>query len=124
MSIQAIDHVQLSYPAGQDARLRDFYGRLVGLSEVGTPGKAPLRFRAGRQRIDLLPTENWLPAPATAHLAFETTELIPLRKRLLDAGFALDETRPLPGHLRFYVTDPAGNALEFLQPDPSQGQTV
>lgn len=118
MTIRSIDHAQLSFPSGKEAELRDFYGRLVGLSEVGTPGKGPLRFRAGPQRIDLLPTENWVPAPATAHLAFHVQDLPSLKRKLVAAGFALDESRPLPGHLRFYVNDPAGNALEFLEPAP------
>lgn len=124
MAIRSIDHAQLSFPAGSEVEVRNFYGRLLGLSEIGRPGHAPLRFLAGRQRIDLLASENWLPAPATAHLAFETTNLIELRRRLIDAGFDLDEHRALPGYLRFYVRDPAGNSLEFLQPDPSQAGTV
>ena len=117
MTIRSIDHAQLSFPHGKEAELRDFYGRLVGLSEVGTPGKGPLRFRAGPQRIDLLPTENWVPAPATAHLAFHVQDLPSLKRKLVAAGCALAESRPLPGHLRFYVNDPAGNALEFLEPE-------
>jgi catechol 2,3-dioxygenase-like lactoylglutathione lyase family enzyme len=117
MTIRFIDHAQLSFPSGKEGELRDFYGRLIGLGEVGTPGKGPLRFRAGAQRIDLLPTENWVPAPATAHLAFEVHDLASLRRKLLAAGFELDESRPLPGHRRFYVNDPAGNALEFLEPE-------
>lgn len=124
MTIHAIDHVQLSFPARRESELRNFYVLLLGLTEIGTPGRGPLRFRAGAQRIDLLPTENWVPTPASSHLAFEVTDLVGLRRRLLAAGHPLDESRPLPGHLRFYVNDPAGNALEFLQPDPSQGQTV
>jgi catechol 2,3-dioxygenase-like lactoylglutathione lyase family enzyme len=118
MTVRSIDHAQLSFPQGKEAELRDFYGRLLGLSEMGTPGRGPLRFRAGAQRIDLLPTENWVPAPATAHLAFEVQDLADLRRRLIAAGLALDESRPLPGHLRFYVNDPAGNALEFLEAVP------
>jgi catechol 2,3-dioxygenase-like lactoylglutathione lyase family enzyme len=115
MTVQAIDHVQLSFPQGKESELRDFYGRLVGLGEVGTTGRGPLRFRAGAQRIDLLPMENWVPPPATAHLAFSVSDLPALRQRLVAAGFTPDESRPLPGHLRFYLQDPAGNALEFLE---------
>ena len=116
MPIRSIDHVQLSFPSDKEAELRDFYGSLVGLSDVVcSPGHRPLRFRAGAQRIDLLPTDNWVPAPATAHLAFAVEDLPSLRRKLLAAGFALDESRPLPGHQRFYVHDPAGNTLEFLQ---------
>ena len=39
------------------------------------------------------------------------------RSRLLLAQLPLVENRALPGYLRFYVKDPAGNQLEFLEPD-------
>ena len=76
-----------------------------------------LRFVAGTQRIDLVPTEHWQPAPAVSHLAFEVQDLPALRHRLLQAELPLVEARALPGYLRFYVKDPAGNQLEFLEPD-------
>jgi len=124
MSIHAINHVQLAFPAGREAEVRRFYGGLVGLTELKQQGGKTLRFVAGQQRIDLVPTENWLPAPATSHLAFEVKDLPSLRSRLLDAQLRLEESRPLSGHRRFYVDDPAGNQLEFLEPDPSQASTV
>jgi catechol 2,3-dioxygenase-like lactoylglutathione lyase family enzyme len=124
MSIHSINHVQLAFPAGREADMRHFYGSLVGLTELRQQGGKTLRFVAGRQRVDLIPTENWLPAPATSHLAFEVKDLPGLRSRLLDAQLQLEESRPLPGHRRFYVGDPAGNQLEFLEPDPSQAGTV
>ena len=39
---------------------------------------------------------------------------------LLQAELPLVENRALPGYLRFYVKDPAGNQLEFLEPDHTQ----
>ncbi len=124
MSIHSIHHVQLGFPAGQQALVRHFYGELLGLKEfrLGGTGNA-LRFYAASQRVDLVPVPDWTPAPATqsSRLAFEVQNLPGFRARLLDAGLQIDETRPLPGHLRFYANDPAGNPLEFLEPDLSQG---
>jgi catechol 2,3-dioxygenase-like lactoylglutathione lyase family enzyme len=124
MSIHSINHVQLAFPSGQEAGVRRFYGGLVGLTELRQQGGKTLRFVAGPQRIDLVPTENWLPAPATSHVAFEVKDLPALRSRLLEAQVELEESRPLPGHRRIYVNDPAGNQLEFLEPDSSQAGTV
>jgi catechol 2,3-dioxygenase-like lactoylglutathione lyase family enzyme len=125
MGIHAINHVQLAFPAGEEAEVRRFYGALVGLTELRhAAANDTLRFVAGSQRIDLIPTENWRPPPATSHLAFEVRNLPQLRNRLIDAQLLVEEHRPLPGYLRFRVKDPAGNQLEFLEPDPSQVQTV
>ncbi|MDB5931969.1 MAG: glyoxalase [Polaromonas sp.] len=119
MTIHAINHVQLAFPAGQEAAIRHFYTDLLGLTELGFTTGPALRFNAGGQRLDLLPASAWQPPSALPHLAFEVTDLPRLRARLLGASLALDESRPLPGHLRFYAQDPAGNQLEFLQPEPS-----
>lgn len=123
MSIHSINHVQLGFPAGQQARVRHFYSDLLGLKEFRAGGGHALRFLAGSQRVDLVPVSDWKGTPAPSHLAFEVQNLPGFRAKLLDAGFELDESRPLGGHLRFYVNDPAGNTLEFLEPDLSQEHT-
>lgn len=124
MGIHAIHHAQLAFPAASHAEVRHFYGALVGLTELKIPQSQTLRFIAGSQRLDLVPHEDAQRPQAGAHLAFEVQGLPQLRQRLLQAGIALDEKRPLPGHVRFYVQDPAGNQLEFLEPDPTQEQPV
>lgn len=124
MSIHSINHVQLGFPAGQQSIVRHFYTQLLGLKEFRAGTGSTLRFYAGPQRVDLVPVPNWQSQTSPTHLAFEVQNLPGFRARLLEAGFTLDEENPLAGHLRFYVNDPAGNTLEFLEPDPSQGNTV
>ena len=116
MAIHSINHVQLAFPAGAEVPIRRFYASLLGLPEVRLQAGNTLRFAAGTQRIDLVPTDQWQPPPAVSHLAFEVQDLPALRNRLLQAELALVENRALPSYLRFYVKDPAGNQLEFLEP--------
>ncbi|QHE76903.1 VOC family protein [Hydrogenophaga sp. PBL-H3] len=123
MSIHSINHVQLGFAAGQQSQVRHFYSELLGLTEFKAAGGNALRFFAGPQRVDLVPVTDWHGTPAPAHLAFEVQNLPGFRAKLIDAGYELDESRPLGGHLRFYVNDPAGNTLEFLEPDLSQEHT-
>lgn len=124
MSVHSINHVQLGFPAGRHAQLRHFYSDLLGLTEVGTGDGKTLRFQAGTQRIDLVPVNDWRPPSQLPHLALEVRNLQGLRAKLSDAGLALDESRILPGHLRFYAQDPAGNGLEFLEPVGGQGRAA
>ena len=121
MAIHSINHVQLAFPAGAEGQIRSFYSALLGLTELrhAATGNA-LHFAAGAQRIELVPTERWAAAPVVSHLAFEVDNLPELRGRLLQAELPLVENRALPGYLRFYVKDPAGNQLEFLEPDTEQ----
>ncbi|RYF25006.1 MAG: glyoxalase [Comamonadaceae bacterium] len=125
MAIHSINHVQLAFPAGAEGQIRNFYTTLLGLPELSHPeASKALHFAAGPQRIELVPTERWAPVPVVAHLAFEVDNLPELRGRLLQAELPLVENRALPGYLRFYVKDPAGNQLEFLEPDTEQEFTV
>ena len=118
MEIQSIHHAQLPFAASERAAIRAFYNGLLGLLERTHPESSTQRFDAGQQRLDLVPSSHGAVVPEPAHLAFEVRDLPNLRQRLLDAGYALDESRALPGHHRFYVRDPAGNPLEFLEPLP------
>lgn len=122
MNAFAIDHVQLGFAAAQWTIVRHFYTHVLGLPELNesSPGRT-LRLIAGEQRIDLVPADPWEPPPASGHLALLVRNLAGVRAKLQAAGFPLDETRPLPGHLRFYVSDPAGNAIELLEPVPREG---
>jgi catechol 2,3-dioxygenase-like lactoylglutathione lyase family enzyme len=120
----SINHVQLGFAAAQRQAVRRFYAQLLGLSLSRQQGGDTLRFIAGAQRVDLAPVKVWQTPTEVAHLAFEVEDLPALRARLLGDGLELDEARPLAGHLRFYVRDPADNVLEFLQPDASQAGTL
>lgn len=121
MSVQSIDHVQLPYQGALQAQLRHFYGHLLGLPEVRLDARPTLRFAAGPQRIDLVQGEHEAPLAAPGHLALRVRNLPSLRAALLDAGLAVDETHPLPGHWRLYVDDPAGNTVELLEPADDTG---
>lgn len=119
MNIQSINHVQLPFQPGQEAHMRRFYGELLGLHETPPHGGRALHFLAGAQRIDLVPTARTSDGgvAGAAHLAFEVSDLPQLRWRLLSDNCQLIENQALPGYLRFYVKDPAGNQLEFIEPD-------
>lgn len=118
MDIQAINRVQLPYPPQLQHAVQHFYGELLGLTLMPQPAEPVLRFAARGQRVDLVATEQ-VPAPSTGltQLSFEVQGLPQLRSRLLEAEFSLEEHQPLPGYLRFFVHDPAGNRLEFVEPD-------
>ena len=117
MTIQSISRVQLQYPVGLETEVSHFYGELLGMAPVRIPAGPSLRFAARGQRVELLPVQGQPAAPV--HLAFEVEDLPTLRNRLLDAALPLEESTALPGYLRFSVKDPAGNQLEFIEPDPT-----
>lgn len=118
MDIQAINRVQLPFPPGLQQQVTHFYGELLGLTRMPVPVGEVLRFAARGQRVDLVPTDAAPPpAPGFTPLSFEVQGLPQLRRRLIEAALEIEEHQPLPGYLRFFVRDPAGNRLEFVEPD-------
>ena len=113
-----IDHVQLAAPAGCEDAARDFYGRILGLSELSKPEALRNRggcwFQCGTHQIHIGVDANFRPAKK-AHPAIAVRDLRELRQRFTAAGIALQDDDAIPGSWRFYAEDPWGNRLEFVQ---------
>jgi catechol 2,3-dioxygenase-like lactoylglutathione lyase family enzyme len=122
MSGLALDHLQLAMPRGRETEARAFYGDILGLKELTKPPNLAVRggvwFALGSQQLHLGVEQDFRPAKK-AHPAFLANDLEDLRGRLQSKGFAPYEDEPLVGYDRFYVADPFGNRLEFLQPKRS-----
>ncbi|MBN9434889.1 MAG: VOC family protein [Bosea sp.] len=119
MPIVGLDHVQIAMPRGAEALAREFYGGLLGLAEIPKPVNLAKRggvwFALGDRQLHLGVEEPFNSA-RKAHPAFRVDDLESLRGRLRAAGHQPVEDEPLPGYRRFYLADPFGNRLEFLEP--------
>jgi catechol 2,3-dioxygenase-like lactoylglutathione lyase family enzyme len=119
--VYSIHHVQLAMPPGEEAQARQFFGDVLGMSEVEKPPELAMRggvwFRAGRLELHLGVEADFAPA-RKAHPGILTDDLDALRSQLNEAGWECEPDGSLPGFRRFYVHDCFGNRLEFLQPDP------
>jgi catechol 2,3-dioxygenase-like lactoylglutathione lyase family enzyme len=121
MRLEAIDHVQLAMPRGEEEAARRFYGALLGLPEQPKPPELAKRggcwFESDAVKVHL-GVEEPFRAARKAHIAFKVDDVASLAARARDAGFEAVEDRDLPGHERVFVFDPFGNRLEFLRPLP------
>ena len=122
MSILAVHHVQLAMPAGGEAQARTFYARVLGLAEVPKPTTLAARggvwFGNGAIQLHLGVEGKFRPA-RKAHPALLVDDLDTLEAACAAAGFPPQRDGELPGYARFYVEDPFGNRLEFLQVQPT-----
>lgn len=118
MQIEALNHVQLAMPPGQEEAARRFYAGLLEIPEVRKPTHLGKRggcwFERGALRVHLGVDQDFHPA-RKAHPAFTVTGLALLIERLIEAGFEVTEDQPLAGYNRCYVADPFGNRLEFME---------
>ncbi len=116
----SIHHIQLTAPRDCHEPARKFYGELLGLREMEKP--PDLKKRGGvwfelssGQQVHIGVAENFSPAKK-AHPAFVVANLNALREKLNAAGYATQDDDLFIGYNRFYVHDPFGNRIEFIEP--------
>ena len=118
-TLQAIDHVQLAMPRGEEEAARGFYAALLGLPEQPKPPELAKRggcwFESDAVKLHLGVEEPFRPA-RKAHIAFKVGDVASLAARARAVGFEVVDDEDLPGHERIYIYDPFGNRLEFLRP--------
>ena len=118
MEFLDIHHVQLAMPAGAEAVAEGFYADLLGLSRLDKPealrGRGGCWFGSSHLQVHLGVDPNFAPA-RKAHPAFLVSALEPLERRLETAGVPIVRDTQLLGYRRFYVADPFGNRLEFIE---------
>jgi catechol 2,3-dioxygenase-like lactoylglutathione lyase family enzyme len=123
--IVGLDHVTIQIDDG-DGALRhalEFYVDLLGLEPLDRPantdnGRPGAWLQCGpHQQLHIITG-----AGATAenrvsrrHPAFRVANLEELRKRLVAAGVEIIAGNRFPGQERFFIRDPSGNRLEFVE---------
>lgn len=116
--ITGFDHIQLAIPPDSENEARKFYGELLGLTEVPKPdslaGRGGCWFEGTGVALHLGVQSDFVPAHK-AHPAFLVTDLVACRQTLERAGIVVTLDETIPGVKRFYVLDPFGNRLEFIQ---------
>lgn len=118
-TFERLHHVQLAIPPGAEEACRQFWGQILGLTELDKPPDLASRggcwFGDGGLEVHLGVEADFRPA-RKAHPGIEVSELTALAARLSAAGIKVSVDDGLPGYDRFYAADPFGNRLEFLQP--------
>ncbi|MGI2293718.1 VOC family protein [Paenibacillus sp. GXUN7292] len=115
-----IDHVQLAAPEGCETAARHFYNGLLGWAEIPKPEALRKRggvwFQCGTHQVHIGIQKQFVPAEK-AHPAFQVQNLDELRSHLIRNNLQVvdDDARAEEGVKRFYLNDPFGNRLEFLE---------
>jgi catechol 2,3-dioxygenase-like lactoylglutathione lyase family enzyme len=117
--ISGLHHVQLAVPPGSEPALRQFYGGVLGMTEIPKPAALTSRggvwFRSGTAELHLGVEAGFRPA-RKAHPGLLVDDLDRIVARLAEAGHSVRPDDLLPGYRRCYVDDPCGNRLELLTP--------
>ncbi|WP_066193539.1 MULTISPECIES: VOC family protein [Gracilibacillus] len=113
-----IDHVQLAAPENSEEAARTFFADILGMEEIEKPENLKKRggvwFQCGAQQLHIGIQQGFAPA-TKAHPAFAIKDIHQWKEKLTNNGVVIKEDEPLEGAERFYVDDPFGNRLEFLE---------
>ncbi|MHA6483528.1 VOC family protein [Paenibacillus sp. strain BS8-2] len=115
-----LDHVQLAAPEGCETEARNFFFNLLGWMEIPKPEILKKRggvwFQCGIHQVHVGVQKDFAPA-TKAHPAFHVQNLDELREYLSQNNIQIidDDARADEGVKRFYLNDPFGNRLEFLE---------
>jgi len=122
--IVGLDHVNLLVDAGDDAlpKARALYEALLELEPLERPantdsGRPGAWYQCGPQQLHLTTEKDASVVNQTSrrHPAFRVANLEAMRQRLENAGIEIIAANRFPGQERFFVRDPWGNRLEFVE---------
>lgn len=120
IKFRRLNHVTIAVPAGEQDRVREFYGSVLGLSEL--PRNEALQSHYALIWFQLLDFQlhlhlitPWVDPPATRHVALEVRDLAKVREYLESKGVTIREAVAMPDRVRFYLLDPFGNSFEFIE---------
>ncbi|MCE0524035.1 MAG: VOC family protein [Methylacidiphilales bacterium] len=120
LNAKRLNHVTIAAPAGEHAKVRAFYGDLLGLEEVPRPDALNavydlmwFKFLDILLHIDFSPP--WNKPAENRHIALEIEDLPSLRRYLESKNATIREAVVMPDRDRFYLLDPFGNYFELLE---------
>ena len=117
--VTSLHHVNVTVPPELEAAAKDFYGQLLGLTQVPKPAAARQTgawYQIGANQLHLSVEDEDHGPLSTRHVCLIVSDLNESAERFRAAGVEIvADPRPVPGTNRFYVRDPAGNQLEIVQ---------
>jgi catechol 2,3-dioxygenase-like lactoylglutathione lyase family enzyme len=118
-TLPRIQHVSIHRPSGEASTqaARDFYGDVVGLTEVAVPetlaGRDLIWYQLGNTELHVFIEDFADGGGQEHHLCIAVEDVEAMRLRLEAEGHATRDTTPIPGRPRFFCHDPFGNLVEF-----------
>lgn len=118
-----LDHCQLACPPDSEALSRQFYGGVLGMTEIAKPAALAVRggcwFAGYGTELHLGVEADFRPA-RKAHPAIRVNDLELVADRLRAAGQPVSiDDQEIPERRRFHCHDPHGNRLEFVADTPA-----
>jgi catechol 2,3-dioxygenase-like lactoylglutathione lyase family enzyme len=114
INYKRLDHILISIPVGKTQEARTFYRDVMGLKEIhGNHPKDAIWFDIADIQLHI--REEELQTISDRHPAFEITDLDEAKSYFKQKGVTLSFSSDIDGRQRFFIRDPFGNRIEFLE---------
>ena len=117
--ILSVHHVQIIVPRGAEDKAREFYCRVLGLTEISKPDALKDRggfwLGVGDRQVHVGVEDSIAANRGKAHVAYLVDDIEASKARLREHEIEITDGIPIPGYSRFEFRDPFGNRVEFLQ---------
>ncbi len=114
-----LHHVSIPAPPETIEQGRQFYGELLGMTELPQPVSlepgSVLWFQAGDGELHLFQESPANPVATGRHFCFAVESITDVRQRLERFGIEIEDATPIHNRPRFFCQDPFGNRLEITE---------
>ncbi|MEH1767516.1 MAG: VOC family protein [Nostoc sp.] len=120
MKLDAVHHIQVTYPLEVEDAMLFFYSKVLGLTEIPRPevikNDSGAWYKLGDIELHISTEKNANNQASRRHYCFQVNNLNAFEEHLKRHGVEIiPDQRPLPGYVRFFLRDPGGNRIEIAE---------
>ncbi|MBN4005413.1 VOC family protein [Nostoc sp. LPT] len=120
MKLNAVHHIQVTYPFEVEEAMLSLYSEVLGLTEIARPdvikNDSGAWYKLGDIELHVSREKNANNQASRRHFCFQVDNLNAFEEHLKEHGIEIiPDQRPLPGCVRFFLRDPGGNRIEIAE---------
>ena len=117
--IIGLHHAQITISKDAEEEGRNFYCKILGLTEIEKPdslkGRGGFWLQVGDKEVHVGTEEGFDRLTTKAHLAYQVEDVNHWRRQLENYNIRILDSAPIPNYERFEFRDPFGNRVEIIQ---------
>ena len=119
MKLMGVHHVQITIPKNMENQARDFYCRVLGLTEIKKPdslqGRGGFWLEVGNVDVHIGTEDGFDRLTTKSHIAYQVEDIDFWKNKLIQEKVQILDSIPISGYTRFEFRDPFGNRVEIIQ---------
>ena len=120
IGITGLNHVNVTVPASLQAAAKQFYGEVLGLTQIPKPigprQNIGAWYELGGAQLHLSIEEGAQNELSDRHVCYQVSDIGKAKSEFENADVVvIPDDDPIRGQTRFFVRDPGGNMIEITQ---------